>query len=194
MMWKALLLVTLRPLAHAARPLQPLACLWAHARLSAALQTPVPASSRVLGPVELCGTRRVTLGQRLRLHAGQFWETRDHGSIYLGDDVVLGRGVHLVAHAGVYVGAGTMVGEYASVRDARLDRGADGQRDGALEAAPVVIGRSVCIGCGAVILPGVTIGDGAVVGANAVVTRDVPAGAVFAGVPARLLHPRPAQA
>jgi acetyltransferase-like isoleucine patch superfamily enzyme len=189
MILRALLLSALRPLACAALPLQPLAYLWAHARLSVALKAPVPASSRVLGPVELRGTRRVTLGQRLRLHAGQFWETRDGGSIYLGDGVVLGRGVHLVAHAGVYVGAGTMVGEYASVRDARPDRGG-----GAIEASPVVIGRNVCIGCGAVILPGVTIGDGAVVGANAVVIRDVPAGAVFGGVPAQALHPRPAQA
>jgi acetyltransferase-like isoleucine patch superfamily enzyme len=52
------------------------------------------------------------------------------------------------------------------------------------QARPIVIGNEVWIGRGAIILAGVTIGDGATVGANAVVNRDVPAGAVVAGVPA----------
>jgi tetrahydrodipicolinate N-acetyltransferase len=53
--------------------------------------------------------------------------------------------------------------------------------------APVVIGDRVWIGTRAVVLKGVTIGDGAVVAAGAVVTKDVPAGAVVAGVPAKVV-------
>lgn len=55
---------------------------------------------------------------------------------------------------------------------------------------PVSIGNDVWIGHGAVVMPGVSIGDGAVIGANAVVTRDVAAFAVVAGVPARKLRDR----
>lgn len=55
---------------------------------------------------------------------------------------------------------------------------------------PVSIGNDVWIGHGAVVLPGVTIGNGAVVGANAVVTRDVPAYTIVAGVPAKPLRRR----
>ena len=49
------------------------------------------------------------------------------------------------------------------------------------------VGRRASIGSGAVILCGITIGEGALVGAGAVVTKDVPPGAVVAGSPARLL-------
>jgi acetyltransferase-like isoleucine patch superfamily enzyme len=56
------------------------------------------------------------------------------------------------------------------------------------EVVPTRICRGASIGSGAVILCGVTVGERAVVGAGAVVTRDVAAGAVVAGVPARLLR------
>jgi len=46
------------------------------------------------------------------------------------------------------------------------------------------------IGAGCIILPGVTIGEGAVIGAGSVVTKDVPAYEVWAGVPARMIRTR----
>jgi acetyltransferase-like isoleucine patch superfamily enzyme len=55
------------------------------------------------------------------------------------------------------------------------------------ETRPVSIGDNAWIGHGASILPGVAIGAHAIVAARACVTRDVPAGAVVAGVPARIL-------
>ena len=52
---------------------------------------------------------------------------------------------------------------------------------------PIVIGRHVWIGRSAIILKGVHIGDNAMVAAGAVVTSDVPANALVAGVPARVI-------
>lgn len=53
---------------------------------------------------------------------------------------------------------------------------------------PIVIGDNVWLGGGVIVCPGVTIGDDTVVGAGAVVTRDLPAAVVAAGVPARVIR------
>lgn len=53
------------------------------------------------------------------------------------------------------------------------------------------VGNHVMLGAGAKVLGPITIGSGAKVGANAVVTKDVEAGAVAVGVPARILPGRP---
>jgi maltose O-acetyltransferase len=51
---------------------------------------------------------------------------------------------------------------------------------------PITLGDNVWLGGGAIVCPGVTIGDDTVVGAGAVVTRDLPAGVVAFGAPARV--------
>jgi maltose O-acetyltransferase len=54
--------------------------------------------------------------------------------------------------------------------------------------ALVTIGSDVWVGGAAIILPGVTVGDRAVIGAGSVVTKDVPAGALVVGNPARVVR------
>lgn len=90
---------------------------------------------------------------------------------------------------GAILGDRVFVGSSVSLADCRYP-----QLDAkALEVhEPPVIADDVVIGCNAVINPGVRIGAGAQIGAGAVVTHDVPAGWVVAGVPARRLL-RPSQ-
>jgi maltose O-acetyltransferase len=53
-------------------------------------------------------------------------------------------------------------------------------------AEPIEVGDNVWLGSNAIVCPGVTIGEDTVVGAGAVVTRDLPAGVLAVGVPARI--------
>jgi maltose O-acetyltransferase len=62
------------------------------------------------------------------------------------------------------------------------------RRDGWEYGEPITIGDNVWLGGGVIVCPGVTIGDDTVVGAGAVVTRDLPAGVVAVGNPARVLR------
>ena len=54
----------------------------------------------------------------------------------------------------------------------------------------MIIGDDVWIGAGAAVLPGSRVGTGAVIGANSVVTTEIPAHEIWAGVPARKIGER----
>ena len=68
------------------------------------------------------------------------------------------------------------------------------QMDADWKVVPTLVRRGASIGSGATILCGVEIGEGAIVGAGSVVTKDVPAGTIVAGNPARVLRPIERQA
>jgi maltose O-acetyltransferase len=91
--------------------------------------------------------------------------------VTIGDNVVMGPDVVIMTNAHRFDEPGTPI---------RLQ--------GAQSTRPVSLGNDVWLGTRVIILPGVCVGDGAVVGAGSVVTRDVPAYAVVAGVPARVLR------
>lgn len=96
----------------------------------------------------------------------------------------IGKGLH-IAHGGcIVVHADAVLGENVS-----LSQGVTiGQtiKDG--KVLLPVIGNNVYLAPGAKVIGNVRVGDDVAVGANAVVTKDVPSGAVVAGVPARVLH------
>lgn len=80
------------------------------------------------------------------------------------------------------------IGEQVFIADQVIIRDWDGHTIvGRPNAAPITIGNQVWIGMRSMILKGVTIGDGAVIAAGAVVVKDVPAGSVVAGNPAKVV-------
>jgi len=137
--------------------------------------------------------RRALLAEMLG-HAGRGATIRppfhcDYGyNIHLGEGVFLNFGCTVLDVVPVRIGAGTQIGPGVQILTADHPRDPV-QRGRMLEfGRPVIIGRNVWIGGGALILPGITVGDNAIVGAGSVVTRDVRAGATVAGNPARMLR------
>ncbi len=94
------------------------------------------------------------------------------GEIHIGADVLISPGVVITSHQH------TFVKKDEPIRAQPLDFGL------------VRIDDDVWIGANAVVLPGLHLGKGSVVGAGAVVTANLPAGAVALGVPARVVRER----
>ena len=143
----------------------------------------------------------VTLGSNVQIH---------HPSLVnlygcrIGDDVKIGAFVEI--QKGVVVGSRCKISSHSFLcegvtieddvfvghgvmftNDAypRATAGGRPQTDADWAVVPTLVSRGASIGSGAVIRCGLTIGAHAMIGAGAVVTRDVPAFAIVAGVPAR---------
>jgi acetyltransferase-like isoleucine patch superfamily enzyme len=91
---------------------------------------------------------------------------------------------------GCFVGHGVMFINDKDPRAVNAEGELESEADWASRFVETHVGDRVSIGSGAVILGGLSIGDDALIGAGAVVTRDVEAGAVVAGVPARVMRHR----
>lgn len=98
------------------------------------------------------------------------------GRISIGNGTYLNRNTEIIAASEVSIGRDCKISWDVVI----MDTDGHGVGDGLKVARPIHIGDGVWIGCRAIILKGVTIGNGAVVAAGAIVTKDVPAGAIVA--------------
>ena len=122
-------------------------------------------------------------------------DTRIGAFVEVQSDAKIGRRCKISSHtficSGVTIEDGVFVGHGVVFINDRKPRATNA--DGSLKAGDdwlmerTLIERDAAIGSGAILMCGITIGSGALVGAGAVVTRDVPAGAVVVGNPARVL-------
>ncbi len=103
----------------------------------------------------------------------------------IGADCSINYGVSIGCTQSIELGARCRLGPYVMIVDSAFHELLD--RSKRPPSEPVTIGDDVWLGAKCSILPGVNIGRGAVVGTGSVVTKDVPAFAVVAGVPAKLV-------
>jgi acetyltransferase-like isoleucine patch superfamily enzyme len=113
-----------------------------------------------------CGEKaRISVGARS--YVGPYTFIGSCHTLEIGEDTLIGASCYLI----------TVNHRKEDPNRSTLEQGYRG--------ADVRIGRNVWIGTNVVVLPGVCIGDGAVIGAGAVVTKNVPPGETWCGVPAR---------
>ena len=114
-----------------------------------------------------------------------------------GSKIIIGNNVGISgstinATTSITIGDNTIIGSGCLITDTDSHpiKAADRLRPdwpSLTKSKPIVIGKNVFIGARSIVMKGVTIGDGAVVGAGSVVTKDVPANAIVAGNPAKIV-------
>ncbi len=163
--------------------------------------------------VRLRMSSNIKLGRGSYLDQGVYLHACPSG-IEIGPDTLVMHGAVLhvynfrdLPHSGIKIGSNSLIGEYTVIRGQGgvhigsrvytspftqilavnhvFDDPARSFVDQGITAEGIVIEDDVWLGAGAIITDGVRVGKGAVVAAGAVVTKDVPAHTVVAGVPAR---------
>ncbi len=153
------------------------------------------------GPLFFGRGLQIQISRRGRVRFGRFvWigdgtKIRCHeGEVAIGEKTVLGQECTISAYQRISIGEQCVVADRAMFID--FDHGVvDVEtpiRKQGIYKRDVEVGSNVWIGYNACLLRGVRVGDNAIVGTNSVVTRDVPANAVVAGVPARVIRMREA--
>jgi maltose O-acetyltransferase len=131
--------------------------------------------------------------QQMLRHVGEGVVVRpsfycEYGAIDIGDGTFVNIDAVMLDVAPIVIGAACQIATRVQLLTATHPVDPDPRRLGWEHAEPITIADNVWLGGGVIVCPGVSIGEDTVVGAGAVVTHDLPAGVVAAGVPARVLR------
>lgn len=135
----------------------------------------------------------IQLGNNVCIYRGNHLETGEYGHLTIGDHSSIHPHCRLMAYVQpIVIGRHVMIA--ANCAFYSYDHGVSPDqpvRNQPLQSkGPIVIGDDAWIGTGVIVLSGVNVGVGAVIGAGSVVTRDVPAGAIAVGNPAKVIKIR----
>ncbi len=156
---------------------------------------------RCNGNIKIYNRGNISLGDKVNFNSG--WLANPVGNfqcttfhVQKGANLFIGNGcgisnavfccrIGITLEDGASVGGGTSLydNDFHSLKEEDRLSG-----KGIIPGAPIIIRRRAFIGGHCLILKGVTIGEGSIIGAGSVVTRDIPAGVIAAGVPAKVLR------
>jgi acetyltransferase-like isoleucine patch superfamily enzyme len=169
--------------------------LWSHFYISWLRLCGVKVGKNTIIPrVSITWPHQLQIGSNCTLEPDIFFKFdgiwRPGPSIIIGNNVFIGRGCEFNIIKGIMVGQGCAIASGCKFID--HDHGITGQQIDETRGAEgeIEIGDFVWLGCNVVVLRGVSIGSSAVVGAGAVVTKSIPAGEIWAGMPAQKVSSR----
>lgn len=138
----------------------------------------------------------VSISSGCKLHTWKYYKNIDTGyipNLEIDNDVTITNNSYISCVNSVIIGSGCLLGENCFITDNFhgnnfFDEMKIPPNDRKLfSKGPVHIGKNVWLGRNVCVMPNVTIGDYAVIGANSVVTHDIPAYAIAAGCPAKVI-------
>lgn len=141
----------------------------------------------------LVGVKDVSIGEKTSIGEYVQLTAWNGGTIVIGNGCVIRRDAHISSYNSILIGDNLLTGTNVLITDnshgafERSQLMVHPSCRPLLSKGPVVIGNNVWLGNNVCVLPGVTIGDGVVVGANSVVTHDLPAYSLAAGIPAKVI-------
>ncbi len=114
--------------------------------------------------------------------------TCDYGvNIHIGKNVFININNYFMDGADITIGDNVFIGPFCGFYTAKHPLDYKNRNKGLEKALPITIGNNVWIGANVSIMPGVNIGDGCVIAAGSVVTKNIAANSLIAGVPARVI-------
>ncbi len=140
------------------------------------------------------GERRRQLLEELLGSVGDEVEIRPPFYVHYGSRITIGArcfanfGLTALDVAPITIGEDVQIGPYVQLLTPTHPVEPGPRREKWEASLPITIGDNVWLGGGVIVLPGVTIGADTVVGAGAVVTKDLPAGVLAVGNPARVIR------
>lgn len=140
-------------------------------------------------PIFLLGTKRVSLGNRVRIYPHIRMETHNTGKIEIQDNVSIGQGLHITAGGHLIIGKNTTISSNVLITDIDHEFHELNTHimDQPLNIKETIVGDNCFIGAGAKILPGTRLGKQCIIGANSVVKGNFPDYSVIVGIPAKII-------
>jgi acetyltransferase-like isoleucine patch superfamily enzyme len=127
---------------------------------------------------------RMTIRGNTKIFSGAKIFVNEHAHLIIGSGYINNQ-FNLHCFGSIHIGEDVAIADNVTIRDS--DNHFISSSPGYKMTKPIHIGNHVWIGMNATVLKGVSIGDGAIIAAGAIVTKDVPAGCMVAGVPARII-------